>query len=270
MQQKLDSSARSTPADAARRSPQVGQVGQVCDGVAIADERGEVTVQLPAWFHADNRGLRYQLTAIAAAAPDLHIAREVEGDRFAIAGATPGMRVCWQISGATAGPIGDAIADTPPHYVSIDDGGIPTENFNGDGAADLSTIAIGPAATATGLSAIALGFAATASADNGLALGPGAMVAVLNSVALGANSLASAPGTVVPDAKIGDTDFFGFAGVPCGVVSVGSAGQERQISNVAAGQVTESSTDAINGSQLYSVASLVAQLADEVTQLSKR
>jgi trimeric autotransporter adhesin len=43
-----------------------------------------------------------------------------------------------------------------------------------------------------------------------------------------------------------------FAGAnPAGVVSVGSAGNERQIQNVAAGQVTATSTDAINGSQLY-------------------
>ena len=37
-------------------------------------------------------------------------------------------------------------------------------------------------------------------------------------------------------------------------VSVGSAGAERQIKNVAAGEVSKTSTDAINGSQLYAVA----------------
>ena len=35
------------------------------------------------------------------------------------------------------------------------------------------------------------------------------------------------------------------------VVSVGTAGSERQIQNVAAGQITKTSTDAVNGSQLY-------------------
>ncbi len=55
------------------------------------------------------------------------------------------------------------------------------------------------------------------------------------------------------------TTFSGFAGAaPGGVVSVGSAGHERQIQNVAAGQITATSTDAVNGSQLYAVASAVA------------
>ena len=40
-------------------------------------------------------------------------------------------------------------------------------------------------------------------------------------------------------------------GTPTGVVTVGDVGQERRIQNVAAGQVSPTSTDAINGSQLY-------------------
>ena len=43
------------------------------------------------------------------------------------------------------------------------------------------------------------------------------------------------------------------------IVSVGAAGKERQIKNVAAGEVTATSTDAINGSQLYSVADQLAK-----------
>ena len=38
-----------------------------------------------------------------------------------------------------------------------------------------------------------------------------------------------------------------------GAVSVGSAGNERQIQNVAAGRISATSTDAVNGSQLYTV-----------------
>ncbi|MGN6833626.1 YadA family autotransporter adhesin, partial [Neisseria sp. P0017.S007] len=38
-----------------------------------------------------------------------------------------------------------------------------------------------------------------------------------------------------------------------GAVSVGSAGNERQIHNVAAGRISATSTDAVNGSQLYTV-----------------
>ena len=50
------------------------------------------------------------------------------------------------------------------------------------------------------------------------------------------------------------TTYAGFAGTATGVVSVGAAGRERQIVNVAPGEISASSTDAINGSQLYSVA----------------
>lgn len=66
---------------------------------------------------------------------------------------------------------------------------------------------------------------------------------------------------------------YNFAGSnPTSVVSVGANGQERQITNVAAGRIAESSTDAINGSQLYALAAAIAQktvtpadVSDEVT-----
>ena len=48
------------------------------------------------------------------------------------------------------------------------------------------------------------------------------------------------------------------------VVSFGDAGKERQVQNVAAGQVTATSTDAINGSQLYSLTTTVGTMADTV------
>ena len=72
---------------------------------------------------------------------------------------------------------------------------------------------------------------------------------VANSVALGASAVTSAA-NATPNAVIGGVSY-GFAGgSPVGVVSVGAPGAERQITNVAAGQVSAASTDAINGSQL--------------------
>lgn len=64
-----------------------------------------------------------------------------------------------------------------------------------------------------------------------------------------------------------------FAGVnPTSTVSVGAEGKERQITNVAAGRISDTSTDAINGSQLYALADAIAKKAvtpndvsDEVT-----
>lgn len=60
--------------------------------------------------------------------------------------------------------------------------------------------------------------------------------------------------------------YSGFAGeTAAGGVSVGSAGAERRISNVAAGEISSTSTDAINGSQLYTVA---GGLQDHVTKVA--
>jgi hypothetical protein len=57
-------------------------------------------VRLPRYFPALNTGFGYQLTAIGAPAPSLHVAREIEGSRFVIAGGEPGQKVCWIVTGA--------------------------------------------------------------------------------------------------------------------------------------------------------------------------
>ncbi len=60
----------------------------------------------------------------------------------------------------------------------------------------------------------------------------------------------------------------GFAGATArGAVSVGASGEERRIQNVAAGEISATSTDAINGSQLYAVAKGVTNLAGQVNNL---
>jgi hypothetical protein len=133
------------------------------------------------------------------------------------------------------------------HYVDINDGGTQQGNFNNDGATGANAIAIGPGAKATGVGAVALGRNATASTDN--------------SVALGANSVTAAA-VNVPDATVGGIKYSNIAGAsPVGVVSVGAPGQERQITNVAAGRITQDSTDAVNGSELFSLASEVSSLS---------
>ena len=71
----------------------------VYDGVAVLDAEGSADVALPKWFSALNRELRYQLTPIGAPAPNLHVAEELDGGRFTIAGGTGGQKVCWQVTG---------------------------------------------------------------------------------------------------------------------------------------------------------------------------
>lgn len=67
-------------------------------GTVVLDEAGRATVEFDLWFGEINTDFRYQLTAIGAAAPNLHVAREVSDNRFEIAGGSPGLRVSWQIT----------------------------------------------------------------------------------------------------------------------------------------------------------------------------
>lgn len=69
----------------------------IYSGNIALDARGEAWVALPDYFEAINTDPRYQLTAIGAPAPELHIAQRVQGNRFKIAGGAPGMEVSWEI-----------------------------------------------------------------------------------------------------------------------------------------------------------------------------
>jgi hypothetical protein len=71
----------------------------IYDGMAVLDADGQATVTLPEWFGALNRDFRYQLTAIGGPGPNLHVAREIQDNRFAIAGGTPGSKVSWMVTG---------------------------------------------------------------------------------------------------------------------------------------------------------------------------
>ncbi|MBX3032030.1 MAG: hypothetical protein KF809_17940 [Chloroflexi bacterium] len=71
----------------------------VYSGTVTLNGRGRATVRLPRYYEALNADHRVQLTAVGAPAPDLHLASKVEGNRFVIAGGTPGLKVCWQVTG---------------------------------------------------------------------------------------------------------------------------------------------------------------------------
>jgi len=76
-----------------------------------------------------------------------------------------------------------------------------------------------------------------------------------NSVYLGSNSAYVVSGATTKGMDVYDSDgTYQYAGgTPAGIVTVGSVGAERRIQNVAAGLVSAKSTDAVNGSQLYSM-----------------
>jgi hypothetical protein len=71
----------------------------VYNGNVVLDGRGEAVIEMPEWFEALNRDFRYQLTAIGAPGPGLHVADKVSGNRFRIAGGTAGLEVSWQVTG---------------------------------------------------------------------------------------------------------------------------------------------------------------------------
>lgn len=121
-----------------------------------------------------------------------------------------------------------------------------------------SAVAVGINAKAKQNQATALGFSAQANEKNALALGYGATSSLENAVALGSASTTTTNATSQGSFAIGGKTI-SWNGAPTvsgtGMqVSVGAAGAERQIKNVAAGAVSPTSTDAINGSQLYAVA----------------
>jgi hypothetical protein len=75
------------------------EMKNVYDGLVELNWQGEAVVEMPNWFEALNREYRYQLTAVGAAGPGLHVAQELRGNRFKIAGGAPGLKVSWQVTG---------------------------------------------------------------------------------------------------------------------------------------------------------------------------
>lgn len=114
---------------------------------------------------------------------------------------------------------------------------------------------IGAGADGSGLESIAVGAGAKASGRKSIAAGAGARALHARSVALGDGAVTDAPvGTSEVEIPGAGAKYSNVSGTkPVGTVSVGKPGEERTITNVAAGRVGPGSTDAINGSELYAV-----------------
>ena len=166
-------------------------------------------------------------------------------------------------------------------------------------ATDESALAFGNTARAKGVASIAQGKNTQATAENAIAVGTSSNVSGTNSVALGANiTKLTTENSVVLGANstevVGTTGashavqtvndatvrtiagpnftYSGFVGKPADAghyVSIGQAGKERQIKNLAAGAVTPTSTDAINGSQLYALMDRVENKQEPVVYTNK-
>ena len=126
-----------------------------------------------------------------------------------------------------------------------------------------ASIAIGETAKATKNNSIAMSKAAIAAADDSIAIGKNALVDTnqQRSIALGANSK-TANVVSTPNQFVNGLWYKNLAGGSAdSTLSVGSDTVKRTITNVAAGRMNASSTDAINGSQLYAVANSLGNLA---------
>ena len=116
------------------------------------------------------------------------------------------------------------------------------------------SVALGVQANSSAALSLAIGTKSKATVFGATALGTGAKATKLNSVALGTASVISKAGQAYVERTILGTTYTwaGGAQVDEGdVVSIGDKGYERQIINLAPGDISSTSTDAINGSQLY-------------------
>ena len=140
------------------------------------------------------------------------------------------------------------------HHATASGGGLAIGSQDNDASNDRTT------ASAKG--AVAIGKNTKATSEDAVAIGTNAQATRLNSVALGSGSTTATGATNQGSATINGItyNFAGATGNPNMQVSVGSTGATRQIKNVAGGEVSATSTDAINGSQLYAVASAVKPL----------
>ena len=126
-----------------------------------------------------------------------------------------------------------------------------------------NSMTLGASSQVSGANSIAIGTEAKVTSGQSIAIGKGATVSLSRSVALGDGSIASTAPTDVSSITIPNLNrtYTVSGNLPVGIVSVGSPTAQRTITNVAAGRVTSDSTDAVNGSELYAVATEAAKHA---------
>ena len=133
----------------------------------------------------------------------------------------------------------------------------------GNTIAGQGSVALGVQSNSSADLSLAIGTKSQATAFGGVALGTGAKATLLNSVALGTASKTDKEGKAYVQREIMGVTYTWAGGQTTDagdVVSVGSKGYERQIINVSPGDISATSTDAINGSQLYGVLSAIERV----------
>jgi hypothetical protein len=164
--------------------------------------------------------------------------------------------------GATTGVGAKAGTAVGPHATSMG-----SSSFAGGlhaYAGGVQSTALGQSSQSMGEKSTAIGSGAQALERFSTAVGGNAVATNQHDVALGFGSKTTgAVGTAT--AEVNGVKYGTFAGYrPVGETSMGSEGWERNVTNVAAGRITKTSTDAVNGSQLFAVANKVGENAKGV------
>ncbi|MEX3953903.1 YadA family autotransporter adhesin [Paraburkholderia sp. EG287B] len=169
------------------------------------------------------------------------------------------------VVGSLATAAGDASRALGYRTIASGDFSAAMGSYNA--ALGYGSVAMGVLTTSTGATSVAIGSGATSVGDGSMAIGKLAVASNANDVALGTGTTTAAV-VNTPGATIGGNGYT-FAGTNAkSTVSVGSAGKERTITNVAAGQLTASSTDAVNGSELFATNQQVTQNTTDITNLT--
>lgn len=193
-----------------------------------------------------------------------------------------------EVSGLNASAFGSLAKATAESALALGSGSQATADSavavgNDSVASQKSSVAVGQSSKADGVFTTALGDSSNALANGSVAISVDSQAKGINSMAMGRNALTTHDNSValgsdsvskiekpVNEATVQSITYSGFAGnAPVATVSVGSEGKERQLVNVGAGEISATSTDAINGSQLYLVADQVGKNAQGIKDNAK-
>ncbi len=190
-----------------------------------------------------------KMTQVKAVYTDIDSGKATVGTVSAAVKALTGYEIKWRdYNNATADHIGITVG---------------TKGQSGNAGIAIGTGADSKNRIAGALTGVNTSGADNTSVTNAIAIGTGAKANRDNSVALGGGSTTDKPGTKQTSYELPNGVVAAWSGgddtLEGDIVSFGSAGFERQLKNVAPGEVSATSTDAINGSQLAAIANQITQ-----------
>ena len=220
--------------------------------VALNGSQGGGNVALGAKTFMEGKG-DYNFLGNFAAGFKSTISDTIAIGAFAGSGAT-GNKNVWLGAGQAGGSTGN-------NTVLIGSNSTVDGNFN---------YGIGHNAELKGESNAVVGAYNHVTANNTYVLGDHVTTTLDNAVVLGSHSTAESTDVVSTPSYTYAGGTVNFAGTaPVSTVSIGTTGQERTITHVAAGRVSADSTDAINGSQLYGANQQIDNLYNKISNIGK-